>query len=211
MGDSMANRLSLTVREALWDDYQVTTSSITSCPVPPVEKDFPTEEMREECSVGRQAFLDRIAIDRPDVVILTSVYGALSSGAEGAAAAAEWQSALHQILPQIVASAGKVILISSPPFVKQLADCATKTSRPPACVDSISNQWVSLAKAEADSARADGASFMDTSLWYCSVRGPCPSFVGTTPMRFDNVHVTSEYASLLVPVFNARFDSIMAG
>ena len=70
--------------------------------------------------------------------------------------------------------------------------------------------WTAASKGEADAAAAAGVDYWDTNLWYCSSLGYCPSFVGTTPVRSDGLHLTLEYAATLTPVFAEMFAETMA-
>lgn len=54
-----------------------------------------------------------------------------------------------------------------------------------------------------------GGVFVDTKRWFCTAEGLCPSFVGNTPVKSDNVHMTVEYGSKISDVMAEQLSVIL--
>jgi hypothetical protein len=67
----------------------------------------------------------------------------------------------------------------------------------PSCLGKLSGGWWRLRAIDAVAATATATDDADTHLWFCTAKGVCPSFVRSTPDRWDGAHLTSAYASSL--------------
>jgi hypothetical protein len=45
--------------------------------------------------------------------------------------------------------------------------------------------------------RVTGATFIDTSSWFCDLKLRCPMFAAGIPMRWDRIHLTEPYSRML--------------
>lgn len=94
----------------------------------------------------------------------------------------------------------RVVILSPPPIRSSLEICATKLSSPTNCVSTIKDSWEEFSTTQKGVARATGARYIDTSSWTCTSDGVCPSFIGTTPVTADGVHLTDAMSRQLGPL-----------
>jgi hypothetical protein len=87
----------------------------------------------------------------------------------------------------------------SPPGAKNMMECYTPMSKPSACAGEIRTMWKNMLAAEQTASEARQVAFVDTTNWFCSL-GKCPSFVGTTAIYADSVHLTTNFSTALGPV-----------
>ncbi|QHK20159.1 hypothetical protein GU243_10910 [Pseudarthrobacter psychrotolerans] len=149
-----------------------------------------------------------VADMKPDVLIMASAENTLqrlASGAEGEAAAAEYEAGMRRGLEDLKPSAASVVVLSKPPMGQNLQTCVTKVSKPADCATTVTNEWRAFTGSERT---ATGARYVDTQLWVCNTSGRCPAFVGATPIRVDSGHLTIQYAESLAHVMRT---TLLAG
>ena len=113
----------------------------------------------------------------------------------------EWAESMRQIVEKFRDSTKKIVFLAPPPADKNISDCyGTRSSTPADCISRVTSQWLSMAKAEQDLAESIGATWVDSRPWFCNERGLCPSFVGSTPTKHDEVHMTPAYGEKIYPV-----------
>ena len=112
---------------------------------------------------------------------------------------AEVEAGLASSLERLVPSAGRTVVLASPPGTPDLQACATRFSSPDDCESEIDPVWYDVYEAEERVAEAAGATHIDTRGWFCH-QGFCPAFVGNTAVYADGAHLTVEYAEQLGPV-----------
>lgn len=214
LGDSLADRLVLTARTAMHADYFVQSKALASCFMVTVDAVYTSADKKISCLAHRADVIADVKKTKPAVVFIIDTYaytGRLASGATGTAAATEWAAGLSDLLMNIKNSARKIIVVSPPPEGATLANCAEpKGSRPVDCLTQIPSAWHQISVAEQEVANRSGVIYWDTSRWFCSAAGYCPAFVGTTLIRYDNVHPTSQFLNLLVPLFSEKLRLALA-
>ena len=156
-----------------------------------------------ECNAHRQRTFEMIKKAKPDLVVLADSEDTperLASKATGRAADAEISAGLVKTLASVTPYAGRTVVLTPPPTGKAMQGCVTKVATPADCVSTVSPAWQHFAD-DLKSASAQGnAQLVDTHLWFCTADGRCPGFVGSTPMRVDDVHLTTTAAQSLAPV-----------
>ena len=113
-------------------------------------------------------------------------------------------------IAQIRSVVGKVVLLPAPPPSAEIAECYTPRSTPGDCVSIKTYKWRTQTGADRKAARVHGEVWVDTSGLFC-VKGLCPAFVGSTPVKVDITHMTPAYgekitpalAELLVPILRS--------
>lgn len=155
------------------------------------------------CEGRKNSAVDLIDTIRPDAVIVSNAYtDERVQGASRDMTMAEWADSLRRIVERFRGSTKSVVLLSPPPSDAPIRDCTSKRkSKPADCIGTIPDLWKSKADTERRLARGIGAVWIDSRPWFCRSKGQCPSFVGTTPARFDRVHMAVPYASKVAPVF----------
>lgn len=204
VGDSVAISWMPAVVEALGKDgYKVRGVGFGACPF--VLADVTLENLPADtakCNKSHTGVIGLVAKIKPDIVVLSNHQGglaALSSGAKGAAGQVEWVKARSEAIRALSAPGRKVVLLTPPPAGKNPSECFTKLSSPSNCVSAIDDEWKFMASADESAAKASGATFVDSSSWFCQY-GRCPIFVGSTPVRFDVLHMTSTYGRQIAPL-----------
>lgn len=204
VGDSVAISWMPAIVEALSKDgYKVRGIGFGACPF--VLADVTLDKLPAEtkkCNQSHAGVLQLVRKISPEMVILSNHEGgvaALASGASGAAGRAEWIEARSEAMRALAAPQRKVVMLSPPPAGRNPAECYSKLSTPNDCVSGIDIAWKNMAEADKAAAEASGATYVDSSSWFCQF-GKCPVFVGSTPVRYDILHLTSTYGKQIAPL-----------
>ncbi|WP_456552166.1 acyltransferase family protein [Blastococcus sp. SYSU D00813] len=213
LGDSVAISWLPGIRAALGNGWRVQSLTLGQCPQVAVRTRAATgiEDFAEYCSEHQAWALGQVRQMQPDLVVVASAANSvdrLASEVEGEAARAEWREGLTTTLAGLDTTATRVVVLGSPPEGADLAECATRFNTPQDCVSSGREGHEELAAVER--ATIDGYepvtaefAYVDTEGWFCDAAGRCPSFVGSTPVYADGVHLTAAYSERLAPVLRA--------
>ncbi|MCC3298602.1 acyltransferase [Arthrobacter caoxuetaonis] len=167
-----------------------------------------------ECPVFRDWAVQRIGELSPEVLLMASFRyePALSSGATGKAADAEWESGTQRIHERLASKAQRTLVLGAPPEAKDPAQCATRFSSPKDCEQALPEGHGDRAALEARAATAGNPDvrWIDTTAWFC-VDGRCPSFVGSTPLYADAYHLSAAGAVSLGPLVAHALSGETAG
>jgi hypothetical protein len=118
----------------------------------------------------------------------------------------EWSESMRQIVDTFRGSTKKIVLLAPPPGDGQISDCYGKRSTPPAdCIRLVGSYWLSMAEVEQDLAESFGGTWIDSRPWFCSNGRRCPSFVGSTPTKFDAAHMVPAYGEKIYPAMGESF------
>jgi peptidoglycan/LPS O-acetylase OafA/YrhL len=198
IGDSYAMSWTPGIRAALVDDgYQVQQLTLGQCPAWDIAVTRDAGDAFPECDTFHDwATQTAVSLD-PDIVILATADTTLRRLTNGAGSAGV-TTALASSLEALPATTRKFVL-SAPPATGNLQQCATQFGRPSDCVEQIDDQWRTISSAERTAADSAGATYVDTSPWFC-VNQACPAFVGATPGRVDGFHITQQLSEQLAPL-----------
>jgi peptidoglycan/LPS O-acetylase OafA/YrhL len=154
------------------------------------------------CEGRKNSAVDLINTIKPDAVIISNAYTVERvQGASRDMTMEEWSDSLHRIVDRFRGSTNTVVLLSPPPSDAPIRDCISKrNSKPANCIGTIPTRWRSKADTERRLTEGIRAVWIDSRPWFCNSKGRCPSFVGTTPARFDQTHMSVPYASKVLPV-----------
>ena len=208
IGDSTGNALITSVLAAYRDDHFVRGLTKQACQLT-VPKDFGSDSQAEACATHTATMIAEVNRVHPDVLFVSDAYDVadnLASGARGAAASEEWRQGLQTVVDQVKDSVGLVVVVSPAVQGQSLEECATTMSSPSDCVGTIPEayQW---AQAAEEQVTGDNVRYLDTSWWFCAPDGRCPSFVGDTPLRRDDVHISQQWATKMAPFFKVAVDA----
>ena len=153
------------------------------------------ESRSPECPARKQHAIDLIKATKPDLVVISNTYGPNQIvGSSRAMTPQEWFNSMREIVGKFSNSTDMVALLSPPPADKSMSDCyGLRSSTPADCISRVTEQWMSTAKAEQDLAPAIHGVWIDSRSWFCSDSGFCPSFVGSTPTKHDEAHMSTVY------------------
>jgi peptidoglycan/LPS O-acetylase OafA/YrhL len=165
----------------------------------------------DACDVWRDNALDRIARERPELVVVSNAShyeaytyeGARLTG-QDAANLAEGQAIVTDRIHERVPDARVVAFGPSArlPFVAP--ECLVRSlDEPGECTqardDVVKQDLIDLQRAAAD---ATGAEFVDTTRWTCN-HEVCPLVVGDLLVYWDTHHLTVDFSTWLTPIVAA--------
>lgn len=143
---------------------------------------------------------------KPDLVILASARNTLDRLAtapqEASVARDEYAAGVRSAVDKVSAKGRDVVVLASPPEGAKLQECYTALSAPSSCLVAMAPEWSEYFEAESKAARAGGAREIDTHLFLCTADGMCPGFVGTSPARVDDGHLSVAFSRNLAPVLS---------
>lgn len=184
------------------DRYRVHQLTRSQCPAWDVPLD-PTGAGAAECDAHRQWAFGQIEKLQPDLLIISSYhylgYEIANVGETDGAVAEAVGAGLARTLARIGPATTSTVVLAPPPGAGNLQECATDGGSPEACVRDIPVLWSSVARAESAAAEAAGATYVDTSGWFCAERR-CPAFIGTTPVTVDGAHISWRTSTEVGPV-----------
>lgn len=163
------------------------------------------------CPSRKDHAADVINEIKPNIVIISNSYleKELASPGAGVLTPDQWGDSLRRYIDRFRGSVEKIVLLAPPPAVPNISDCYGKrTNMPAKCINQVSGQWLSMAKAEQQLAQSLGATWVDARPWFCSNRRVCPSFVGSTPTMRDTSHMASAYGVKISPVIAESFQRL---
>ena len=158
-----------------------------------------------ECDAWRADTLQRIAAERPDVVIVAGsrVFSAAGPDGQPVEGVAEerrrWTAGMDRTLAALAPLTDQVVLLGDTPrsehdvpvclseHVDETLACATSLEQ------AMDPTWTA---GEAGAAGRVGATFVDPSSWVCP-SSPCPAVIGAFMVLRDEHHLTTPFASAL--------------
>jgi peptidoglycan/LPS O-acetylase OafA/YrhL len=203
VGDSVATGYAEIFREMALNSngqLQVLNQTMPSCVF--TQDPIDREDVSPQCGGRKDSAVDVINTVKPNAVIISNSYeGDHFVGNPNDMSMPDWSDSLRRIVDRFRGSTQQVVLLAPPPSDKSIRDCVSKRSSTPAsCVGSIPDRWKSMAGAEQKLSKSIGGVWIDSRPWFCNPSGHCPSFVGSTPARADEIHMAPPYASKIRPV-----------
>ncbi|MFT4297381.1 MAG: SGNH hydrolase domain-containing protein [Micropruina sp.] len=174
--------------------------------VVPISRDV---SFTEDCRKHQEYALARAKALKPAIVLISTGNGTLTRilGSQGPEAAAALQQAETTAIKSLVTDNTKVVVVAPPPDRRDMGACATHVSTPADCLSDVQVPWNTLRTLEQDAAKQAGGVYLNTQSWTCTLDGQCPSFIGTTPVMTDGVHLTNSMSRRLGTVL---FDAATA-
>jgi peptidoglycan/LPS O-acetylase OafA/YrhL len=205
VGDSVAAHYGNSLRVLALNSggqIQVHLETMGGCPFNNAMVFTPDQKLVDACAARRQHAIDYINAHKPTVVIVSNQYVPYRQvGVEHGMTPDEWFDSVLQMVGQIRDGTAKIVWLSAPPMEIDIKRCyGNRSSVPADCITRVTNDWLSMAATEQRLAESVGGVWVDSRPWFCSTDGLCPSFVGSTPMKHDNVHMTRAYEELIYPV-----------
>ena len=202
-GDSVALGYASAFRELALNSngqIQVYTTALGACPF--MNDLIDRKPLSPNCEARKQSTVDMINQTRPQIVIVANWYReAQVVGSRGTLGPGGWAESERAIIERFRGSAGKVVLLASPPGDANVKECyPQRGSRPVDCIGHIGQEWADIARAEERSAEASGATWIDSRPWFCSTGKLCPAFVATTPTKYDSAHMAPPYGAKVYSV-----------
>lgn len=155
----------------------------------------------DACPARVAAAIAHIQEVRPTAVVVTNHYGGTLADGGQTASDQEWIDGLKGAVDQINDFSEHIVFLSSPPVVVDPSECYTPFSTPADCVTSATDTRARTSRAPQERAYAEqiGAVWFDSTDFTCA-QGQCPAFVGSTPIRRDESHISGAFATLISPL-----------
>jgi peptidoglycan/LPS O-acetylase OafA/YrhL len=167
-----------------------------------------------ECSQWRELAFDRIARERPALVVISNArhYSLAIDGAMAWSTDHEdvWSAGLRATIERVAADGAAIAVIGD--TVRQDVDPPTCLSRHLSDASACASPYptaVAVNRHELDEqvAAATGATFIDPTPWMCFT-DPCPTVIGRFLVYRDTHHLTATYARALAELLAADLPRI---
>lgn len=167
---------------------------------------------RSECGPWRAKVLERLATERPALVILASYRYRLVQDPPRPDDVAEWRAGLESTLPLVRPLAGRVLLIGDTPnpsgdvpsclagHLRSAGDCLR---------DRAAAEKPEITAIEREVAAANGAAYASSADWLCGAVA-CPLIVGDVLLYRDDNHLTATAAEWLSPLLELAIVAALA-
>lgn len=156
------------------------------------------------CKKRRDQEVQAVTEMKPDLLIVASTYWRGADTATGRAVTfADWHAGFEAAMRRVVPAAARTVVISPPPYDKDIRSCYSAFAGPSACVSSAlaaNSTWSETLADQQRSATSLHYDLIDARPWFCSAQGQCPAFVGNLLTKKDQAHPTALYVEHLVPV-----------
>jgi hypothetical protein len=209
VGDSVALAYGGPLREIALHSggkIQVHVTAMGGCEFADAKVFNPDQSIVDACPGRKQRVVELINTTKPDVVIVSNLYGQKRLvGGQRYMTDGAWSSALRQMIDKFRGNTKKVVLLSAPPADKNITECyGARSSVPADCISQVNQQWLSQARTEQEVAKTIGGTWVDSRPWFCNDKY-CPSFVASTPTKLDTNHMTTAYVEKIYPVMGEAF------
>lgn len=168
-----------------------------------VESASKKKQFTIDCAAHQKFALDQAVRLKPDLIVLSDT-GATAERVVGAGSFAAGLEKLSvaqaDALAKLSGSGAKLVVLSAPPSRPDLVSCATRVGTPADCLASITPTWTAVHDMEESVATKAGATYIDASQLTCDELSYCPSFIGTTPVMADGIHLTDAMSQQLGPL-----------
>jgi peptidoglycan/LPS O-acetylase OafA/YrhL len=194
VGDSISMRWATPLTKLYAQNgWNIRVMGLYGCPfnLYPITK---SPESAKQCDDRKAEAVQAIQDIKPDVVFIGNTQVPEQMSTTGAPATpGDWGAGMEQILAKIPNAKHKVIL-SPPPFGKDVRECYNPVKGPQACVGEVSQLWFDVSAADRKAVEAVGGGvYVDTRALYCTPQGLCPEMAGGIPIKQDYTHMTMVY------------------
>ena len=196
--------------------WRLETLAKAACPVLDLHGANPFRrlvELVEHCEQWRAHIMDRLAAERPKLVVVSVFrgYGVGESLTGFTSFDPEWIDSLTRLVRQLRGIGARVLVLGPVPDLrlgvpeclsKHLDDAMACSASRPAAVNAPG------IAAESAATEAAGGRYDDLTELFCTT-DRCPAIVGNTMVYVDSSHLTFEYSRRLAPVIGALADRAM--
>ncbi|WP_440711469.1 acyltransferase family protein [Herbiconiux sp. YIM B11900] len=179
--------------------WKITTIGLYGCRFTQVLVQNGGDGVMDACPQRKQDIAARIAADSPQLVVVANAF-ALGKAADGT------PLSTNQIVESTLAETagygtpGRVVYLAPPPLGVDLGRCYSPVSSPQDCNAGVDQAWLDFEAATTAALAASGTGdHYVSSLGFSCAQGFCPAFAGTTPTKYDTVHLTPEYSQRIAP------------
>ncbi len=167
-----------------------------------VQNDDP--QVMAGCQKRKAAVRAAIIADKPDLVVMSNAF-TLGRSVDGTDLSAENLIAAQRREADSYRMGERMLHLAPPPQGVSLAACYTPSSSPKACDSAVDSTWRQMEAASEHAAKAAGDHAMSSLPLTCA-GDVCPPFAGSIPTKYDQTHLTVEYAEHIAPALHQALD-----
>ena len=167
-----------------------------------VQNDDP--QVMAGCQERKAAVRAAILADKPDLVVMSNAF-TLGQSVDGTDLSAENLIAAQRREAASYEVGSRMLYLAPPPQGVSLAACYTPSSSPKACDSAVDSTWRQMEAASEHAAKAAGDHAV-SSLPFTCAGDVCPPFAGSIPTKYDQTHLTVEYAEHIAPALRQALD-----
>jgi peptidoglycan/LPS O-acetylase OafA/YrhL len=184
--------------QAIADDrgYELIVMLKGGCPTAAVS--IPTATLGRTCPLWRDAAIDFIAGEQPELLLVSASAGYPNDDDE-------WREGFADTMRRIVPNAGDVVVVGDTPSSSdEPADCLSRNVRRADRCASERDDAVAVSRLAVEQDVTDqlGARFLDTSNWLCT-EDACPMIIGDILLYRDASHLTTVASEWFRPLLEA--------
>jgi hypothetical protein len=191
--------------EAMANDAGFELIVLTKGGCPTADVPIPTATLARTCPIWRDAAIDFIAAERPDVVIVTAWAGYPNPDDE-------WARGFDKTISRIAPlTANLVVLGDNPPADVEPATCLSANVRSADRCIAERAEVVPASRHEVERTVAArfGARFVDPTDWLCAAT-QCPIIIGDILLYRDATHLTTVATTWFRPMLEASLRGILS-
>ncbi|MCS5715191.1 SGNH hydrolase domain-containing protein [Herbiconiux sp. CPCC 205716] len=197
VGDSTALAYAPAFREIAdrsGGQWKVTTVGLYGCRFTDVLVQNDGDGVMDACPQRKADVAAQIAADAPQLVVVSNAY-ALGNAADRQPLTVAQLVGSTLSLASRFDTPGHVVYLAPPPLGANLGACYSPVKSPQDCTAGVDGAWNDFQNSFTAAVAAQGTGdHVVSSLGFTCVEGFCPAFAGTIPTRYDQVHMTPEYA-----------------
>jgi hypothetical protein len=180
------------IAESSGGQWNVTAVGLYGCRFTDVLVKNDGSGVMDSCPQRKADVAAQIANDSPQLVVVSNAY-ALGNTADG------HPLTVNDLVASTLSQAGRfgvpgqVVYLAPPPLGASLGACYSPVKSPQDCSVGVDQTWNDF-QASFEAAVSGSGDHVVSSLGFTCSEGYCPAFAGTLPTRYDQVHMTPEYA-----------------
>ncbi|MFD6058108.1 acyltransferase family protein [Rhodococcus wratislaviensis] len=191
--------------------WKVEVLAMSGCPFADGEFVAPNAALQSACPGRVSRGIEHVKTTRPDLVVIANNYAPrklVSSKSD--ITVHERRLSEEAAVRQVAESSGKVVMLAPAPQGEDVRQCFTKQSTPSDCLTTVDALWLDVLAMESEMSQSNHWLHINTLPMFCTTSQYCPSFIGSTPVKVDQVHLTSEYAVAMAPALMEKLQSVGA-
>jgi hypothetical protein len=198
IGDSFALSWYPAVENALPLSWDVKSFTLGQCEFSRVDS-LQNGEVFEECLAHRESVDERILELKPDLIVVSSSWGAAYRGN-----LSDWQAGLVSHLDFLQRTGAAVLFIGNVPGTQNWSDCLKRDSI--AGCNGLAERGSQRRNIEIKEAKSKGFATLDPTPLLC-YKSTCPSTIGGIPVYWDGSHMSKDLSRELAPFIKHALQS----
>jgi peptidoglycan/LPS O-acetylase OafA/YrhL len=179
--------------------WRVTAMGLYGCRFTQVAVQNDGSGVMDSCPQRKADAAAFIRSELPDLVVVSNAY-ALGNGTDRRPLSVSDLVASTLAETASYGMPGRVVYLAPPPLGADLGACYSPVTSPQNCNTGVDQAWNDFQTAMTAAVAAAGAGdHVVSALGFSCAEGYCPPFAGTVPTKYDEVHITPEFAVRIAP------------